>query len=69
MKTIKKIRKKILKNINEQWEKLRILQLECSHENATKKYCGDTGNFDPADNIYWIEIKCPDCGLMWTEDQ
>lgn len=41
----------------------------CKHPNASKKYCGDTGNWDRSQDSYWIEYKCPDCNKFWTVDQ
>lgn len=41
----------------------------CSHPNVSKKYCGDTGNWDRSQDSYWIEYKCPDCNKFWTVDQ
>lgn len=59
----------IVKN-QEKWDQAeRDLQLLCSHPNATKKYCGDTGNWDRAADSYWIEYRCPDCGKKWNVDQ
>lgn len=33
------------------------------------KYCGDTGNWDPNDNHYWVDFRCEDCGKQWSEEQ
>ena len=43
------------------------LEDACPHENATKKHKGNTGNYDPASDLYWTEFTCPDCGKFWTE--
>lgn len=45
------------------------LQQICNHPNADKKYCGNSGNYDPSADSYWIEYRCPDCGKFWIEDQ
>jgi hypothetical protein len=45
------------------------LQLECKHPFATKTAKADTGNWCKADDSYWYEFKCPDCGKFWQEDQ
>lgn len=34
----------------------------CPHINNTKKYDGDTGNYDPSADRYWVNIECLDCG-------
>ena len=47
----------------------KALQEDCPHPDASKKYCGDTGNWDRNDDSHWIEYKCPDCGKFWTVDQ
>ena len=45
------------------------LRLKCKHKNATHKYRSNAGNYDPSSDCYWIEFKCYDCGMHWTEDQ
>lgn len=45
------------------------LQNQCNHVNVDKTYKGNSGNYDPSANSYWIEFKCSDCGKFWTEDQ
>lgn len=47
----------------------KILQNLCPHPSASKKYCGDSGNWDRSEDSYWIEYRCPDCGKFWTTDQ
>lgn len=41
----------------------------CSHPNATKKYCSNTGNYDPTADSYWIQYNCPDCKKQWNVEQ
>lgn len=54
----------------EKWDAAeRVLQAMCLHPNVSKKYDGSTGNWDPNDDCYWIEFKCPDCGKKWIEDR
>lgn len=50
-------------------EQLKELQNLCRHPNVEKKYGGNTRNYDPSADSYWIEWKCPDCGKFWTTDQ
>lgn len=45
------------------------LQTMCTHHNVTKKFCGNTGNYDPSSDSYWIDWSCLDCGKRWTTDQ
>jgi hypothetical protein len=47
----------------------RDLQNLCAHPNASKKYRGDTGNWDRTQDSYWIEHRCPDCGKFWSVEQ
>lgn len=49
------------------WERmLSDLQGECAHPNVISKHGGNTGNYCPADNVYWTSYNCPDCGRRWT---
>lgn len=50
-------------------EQLEELQNLCKHPDVTKKYGGDSGNYDPSQDSYWIDWRCPDCGKFWTTDQ
>lgn len=45
------------------------LQKLCMHPNVNKKYRGDTGNYDPNADSYWIDFHCQDCGKKWWETQ
>lgn len=38
---------------------------KCQHMNLTIKPGADTGNYCKADDSYWIDIKCHDCGRTW----
>jgi len=60
---------RIQKNLTKSYDQLKLLQAECTHENKTMKYRGDTGNWDRSDDCYWIEHNCPDCGKHWTTPQ
>lgn len=66
---IKRKRITIDNKINQLYGKLGELQQVCQHPNVTKKYRGDTGNYDPSADSYWIEWKCPDCHKSWITDQ
>ena len=48
---------------------LKYLQQECSHLRAVSVPRADTGNYCKADDRYWYEHSCPDCGKKWTTDQ
>ena len=62
-------RKTIVKN-QWKWDTAEAeLQKICSHVNASKKYCSDTGNWDRNSDSYWIDYSCPDCGKKWSVDQ
>lgn len=45
------------------------LQEACKHPGVVEKYCGNSGNYDPSADSYWIDYHCPDCDKRWTEDQ
>lgn len=49
--------------------RLQYLQYHCKHPDVKKVNKSDTGNWSKADDVYWTECKCPDCGKYWTEDQ
>lgn len=52
------------------WRKAEIdLQKQCNHVNVDETYKGNSGNYDPSADSYWIEYKCSDCGKFWREDQ
>lgn len=54
----------------EKWEKAEAkLQAVCTHPNVVEKYRGNSGNYDPTADCYWIENTCPDCGKKWNVDQ
>lgn len=65
--------KRRLKTIQKNQDKWKLaekdLQDSCPHVNVDKKYKGNSGNYDPSADSYWIEYRCPDCGKFWTEDQ
>lgn len=67
MSRVQQIYKKI-KKLNKE---LMEIQDECSHpKHALKiKKCGDSGNYDPSDDRYWIEYHCTLCDKRWDEDQ
>ncbi len=50
-------------------DQLKELQAECQHPNVNKEYKGDTGNYDPTCDSYWIDWRCPDCVKRWRTDQ
>jgi hypothetical protein len=51
------------------YKKITDLQNLCPHENFEKKYCGDSGNYDPSNDSYWIDWKCIDCNKRFSTDQ
>jgi hypothetical protein len=44
-------------------------QRKCKHPNAIKTPKADTGNYDPSEDRYWYECRCPLCLKHWFEDQ
>jgi hypothetical protein len=57
------------KQINILENKKEKLMNKCKHNNAVREYKGNTGNYDPSRDSYWIEYRCYDCGKFWTTDQ
>lgn len=55
-----------IKEKKDQIEKIQkeIVDLEkkCRHPKLRGKREGDTGNWDPNDNSYSIDVECPSCG-------
>ena len=45
------------------------LQAACNHNEVTKKYWANTGNYDPSCDGYYVDITCKYCGHKWTEEQ
>lgn len=63
-------RYKIIDQFQEKWAlEEKNLQELCTHPNVEKKYKGNTGNYDPTADCYWIEFKCPDCQKRWKKYQ
>jgi hypothetical protein len=48
---------------------IEALQTTCTHPNVSKVYTGNSGNYDPSADSYWVMCTCPDCGKAWWEDQ
>lgn len=65
----------IIKDLQAEIEKLqdRIeeIQSECNHPHACvdKEYGGNTGNYDPTADCYWIDHHCKLCDKKWTTSQ
>ena len=68
-KSIRRRRETINRRINVLWDALNALQVECAHPAVIKKYCANTGNYDPSADAYWIDGDCPDCWKHWSTDQ
>jgi hypothetical protein len=62
-------RLKIETRLNKANADLKSLQSTCTHPNVVQKHGGNTGNYDPSSDCYWIDFTCPDCDKRWTEDQ
>lgn len=70
--TPRQVQRKLNSILNKQMklrEELGELQLLCTHPDVTKQYRGDTGNYDPSQDSYWINWHCPDCDKRWTTPQ
>jgi len=47
-------------------EMIKEARQHCKHPNKTGSYGSNTGNWCEADDCYWIDIRCPDCGWSVT---
>lgn len=47
-------------------DELRAIQDACPHTNKQGKYGGNTGNWCPQDDCYWIDVTCLDCQKRYT---
>ena len=68
-KQIQRRQRTIQKKQDFWYSQLKLLQSACQHPNVEKKYGGNTGNYDPSADSYWIDWKCPDCVAYWRTDQ
>jgi hypothetical protein len=48
---------------------LALLQKKCRHIHRNGVHKCDTGNWCKADDCYWMEWSCPDCGKKWRTEQ
>lgn len=52
---------------------LKDLRSECHAQGHSGlllgKYNGNTGNWSSTDDFYWVNLRCPECGMAWTEAQ
>jgi hypothetical protein len=43
-------------------------QIQCTHPAVVKHHHSDVGNWSKADDCYWTDFECPDCGKRWSEE-
>ncbi len=57
--------------IRQLYKELAEVQDKCLHSKQylEVKHCGNTGNYSPSDDHYWIDYKCNWCGKRWSVDQ
>ena len=68
-KQIERRKNSLLRKVERIQMEFDVLQLECTHVNDVQKYRGNTGNYDPTADCYWIVHTCSDCGKRWITDQ
>jgi len=53
--------------ISQAQAEINLIQEECTHPVSctTKKYTGDTGNWDRYDDSWSIDLHCELCGKRW----
>lgn len=44
-------------------------QNRCKHLKVVRIPRGNTGNYDPTQDCYWLDCSCETCLKRWTEDQ
>jgi hypothetical protein len=44
-------------------DKILAIQEKCPHENYTKTYRSNEGNYDRTLDRYWVVFECLDCGF------
>lgn len=56
------------KIVSDAQAEIALIQSECVHPVScvTKQYDGNTGNYDPSDNCYWINLHCELCEKKWS---
>lgn len=61
--------KKMIDNKREKiqtiYNDIKQLQERCPHFGLTKTPGGDSGNWCKADDKYWYDYKCTNCGKSW----
>jgi hypothetical protein len=58
--TIKEQIDKLTKQQKEIGEKIASLRAMCQHENAVGEYGSNYGNYDPYNDLYWLDVTCPE---------
>jgi hypothetical protein len=58
----------ILENMKKLQCTLEKEQNQCSHDNVKVEKNSNTGNYDPSDNQYWVNVECLDCGKYMIFD-
>lgn len=48
-------------------KEIKKLKKNCKHENVDIEYGGNTGNYDLYE-LYWVNVRCPDCDLYDSFD-
>lgn len=54
------------KHIEKYQKKIKAIQDSCNHENNEAEYGSNSGNYDPSSDVWWINVKCLDCGKRMT---
>lgn len=62
---VKELKETIRPEIEKLSKEIRDLQKKCGHKNFTTKKGANTGNWCEEDNIYWVDVRCSDCG--WSD--
>lgn len=68
MNEIRKRHIKLEAKLQKVYDALDELKQICPHEHTEGEYKGDSGNWCPHDDSYWIDARCLDCGKRWHID-
>lgn len=71
MTTPKQIRNKLIRLYGKERivrDEIEQLRASCPHENLVGEYRGNTGNWCPQDDSWWINAHCKDCDKQWMID-
>lgn len=61
MNNIKWVADYHLERVEHHQGKIAEIQKICQHDDVKASYGSNTGNYDPSNDSYWINVECLDC--------